>query len=280
MNSIGSLFSEAWDLYKQKWPVLVEIILLPTLVTMLGYVVMSIGLGSPFVIMGGVIVLIGWIAFAFSILPVIFSIHHATGVDASYKATIGWFWPFVWLVLLDMFAVAGGFFILVIPGIWLAFSFITVTYVFVIEQRRGIDVLRQSKDYIKGYWWAVAGRALLLALMFMVATVIIEIPVMILAGNAARVLTTIVMTLFFVPFSAIYQYVIFKNLRELKPALAGEQTKERTGFIKACAIIGVVVFVLIVVVSIALVKTGMVHLIRADRYAPSPGYPMQFPPQQ
>ena len=61
------------------------------------------------------------------------------------------------------------------------------------------------------------GKVLLLGLMFLAATIIIEIPVMIIAGNAARVLVTMVLTLFFVPFSAIYHYVIFENLRALKP---------------------------------------------------------------
>ena len=47
---------------------------------------------------------------------------------------------------------------LIIPGIWLAFALVLRPYTLVLEKRKGIDALRQSKDYIKGYWWAVLGR--------------------------------------------------------------------------------------------------------------------------
>jgi hypothetical protein len=279
LHSISSLFSDSWKLYKERWQVLVEIVLLPTLVIALGYVLLSLGL--PFSILGGLIVLIGYVIFVFSMLPLVFSLHHTAGVDASYKATIGWFWPFVWVTILEMLAVLGGSIMLIIPGIWLGIALMLMTYVFVIEHRRGLDALRQSKDYIKGYWWAILGRALLLGLIFLAATIIIEIPVMIIAGNAARTLVTMVLTLFFVPFSLIYNYVIFKNLRALKPELAEAQTKKGTGFLKTSAIVGIVVPVLVFFALVIAVGFGMFYNIRhIDRYAPPPGYGIQGPSPQ
>ncbi len=279
LHSIGSLFCDSWKLYKERWQVLVEIVLLPTLVVALGYVLLS--LGFPFSILGGLIVFIGYIIFVFSMLPVIFSLHHTAGVDASYKATIGWFWPFVWVTILEVFAVMGGFIILIIPGIWLGVALMLMMYVFVSEHRRGIDALRQSKDYIKGYWWAILGRVLLLGLMFFAAMVVIEIPVMIIAGNTARVLVTMLLTLFFVPFSIIYHYVIFENLRALKPEFADAQTKKGTGFIKTSAIVGIVAPVLAVCALVIALGFGIFHNIKyRDRFASPPGYVMQVPSQQ
>ncbi|MGD1003701.1 MAG: hypothetical protein ABR884_03980 [Minisyncoccia bacterium] len=276
LRSIGSLFSDSWDLYKERWQVLVEIVLLPTLVVALGYILLY--LGFPFSILGGLIVFIGYIIFVFSMLPVIFSLHHTAGVDASYKATIGWFWPFVWVTILEILAVMGGSIMLIIPGIWLGVALMLMMYVFVIEHRRGVDALRQSKDYIKGYWWAVLGRVLLLGLIFLAATIIIEIPVTIIVGNAARVLVTMVLTLFFVPFSVIYHYVIFENLRALKPELADAQTKRGTGFIKTSAIVGIVIPVLAVCALIIALGFGVFYSMRhIDRYASPPGYGMQVP---
>jgi hypothetical protein len=279
LHPIGSLFCDSWNLYKERWQVLVEIVLLPTLIVALGYVLLS--LGFPFSVVGGLIVFIGYIIFAFSMLPLIFSLRHAAGVDASYKATIGWFWPFVWVMIIEVLAVFGGFIMLIIPGIWLAIALSLVAYMFVIEHRRGIDALRQSKDYIKGYWWAVLGRVLLLGLIFGAATVVIEIPVMIIAGNAARVLVTMAMTLFFIPFSVIYHYVIFENLRALKPELAEAQTKKGTGFIKTSAIVGIVVPVLAVCALIVAMGFGLFYNMRhIDRYASPQGYGIQSPSQQ
>jgi hypothetical protein len=279
LHSISSLFFDSWKLYKERWQVLVEIVLLPTLVVVLGYVLLY--LGSPFSVLGGLIVFIGYIIFVFSMLPVIFSLQHTAGVDASYKATIKWFWPFMWVTILEIFAVMGGSIMLIIPGIWLGVALMLMTYVFVIEQRRGIDALRQSKDYIRGYWWAVLGRVLLLGLIFLVATIIIEIPVMIIAGNAARILVTMLLTLFFVPFSAIYHYVIFENLRALKPELAEVQTKKGTAFIKTSAIVGIMVPVLAVCVLAIALGLGVFYNMRhIDRYAPPPGYGMHPLPAQ
>jgi hypothetical protein len=279
LRSISSLFSDSWKLYKERWQVLVEIVLLPTLVILLGYVLFYLGL--PFSILGGLIVFIGYIIFIFSMLPVIFSLHHAAGADASYKATLGWFWPFVWVTILEILAVMGGFIMLIIPGIWLAVALMLMMYVFVIEHRRGVDALRQSKDYIKGYWWAVLGRVLLLGLIFLAATIIIEIPVTIIAGNAARVLVTMALTLFFVPFSVIYHYIIFENLRALKPELAEAQTKKGTGFIKTSAIVGIVIPILAVCALVIALGFGVFHAMRyMNRYAPSPGYGVQGSVQQ
>ena len=252
---------------------------MPTLIVALGYVLLS--LGSPFSILGGLIVFVGYIIFGFSMLPVIFSLHHTAGVDASYKATIGWFWPFVWVIILEILAVIGGSIMLIIPGIWLALALTFMTYVFVVEHRRGVDALRQSKDYIKGYWWAVLGRALLLGLIFLAATIIIEIPVMIIVGNAARVLVTMALMLFFTPFSVIYHYVLFENLRALKPDLAEMQTKQGTGFITVSTVVGIVIPVLAICAFIVAMGFGMFYTMRyIDRYASPPGHGMQIPLQQ
>jgi hypothetical protein len=278
LHSISSLFCDSWKLYKERWQVLIEIVLLPVLVIVLGYVLLF--LGFPFSIVGGLIVFIGYVIFVFSMLPVIFSLHHIAGVDASYKATIGWFWPFVWVTILDMLAVMGGSIMLIIPGIYLVIALMLMMYVFVIEHRRGVDALRQSKDYVKGYWWAILGRVLLLGLMFFAATIVVEIPIMIIAGNVAHVLVTMLLILFFIPFSIIYHYIIFENLRALKPELADAQTKKGTGFIKTSAIIGVVVPVLAIGLLIIALGFGIFHNIKyRDRFAPSPGYGMQVPLQ-
>jgi hypothetical protein len=274
LHSLGSLFNGAWALYKTRWGVLSEIVLLPVLVTILGYVL--IGLGFPFSVFGGVAILIGWIIFVFSALPVVYSVHHATGVDESYKVTIGWFWPFVWVSILEILAVAGGTIMLIVPGIWLGIAFSFMAYVFVIEGRKGIDALRQSKNYVKGYWWPVLGRVILLGIILVVISAIVQLPFSLLFGKTVSSIVSIGLILFFVPFSSIYSYLIFQNLRELKPHLVGEQTKKGTGFIKVSAIVGLVVPIILVAGVIILAAVGTFHMFeRAGSYTPPPGYGAQ-----
>lgn len=273
LNPLGSLFSGAWKLYRARWRVLVEIVLLPTLITVLGYVLMV--LGTPFSVLGALVVFIGWVVFVFSGLTVIFSVHNDTGVDDSYKSTIGWFWPFLWIAALEVLAVVGGSIMLIIPGIWLSVALSLAAYVFVIERRRGIDALRQSKDYVKGYWWAVMGRVLLLALIFIAAAIVIEVPFAMIGGRAAASIAYLAAALFFIPYTAIYHYLIFQNLRELKPAMETIEKRTGGGFIMASAIVGVAVPVLIALALVILAAVGTAHVFeRPPRYAP-PGYGVQ-----
>jgi hypothetical protein len=227
-------------------------------------------------VFGGVAILIGWIIFVFSALPVVYSVHHATGVDESYKVTIGWFWPFVWVSILEILAVAGGTIMLIVPGIWLGIAFSFMAYVFVIEGRKGIDALRQSKNYVKGYWWPVLGRVILLGIILVVISAIVQLPFSLLFGKTVSSIVSIGLILFFVPFSSIYSYLIFQNLRELKPHLVGEQTKKGTGFIKVSAIVGLVVPIILVAGVIILAAVGTFHMFeRAGSYTPPPGYGAQ-----
>jgi len=183
--------------------------------------------------------------------------------------------------ILEFLSVLGGAAMLIIPGIWLGIALSFAVYIFIIEHRRGIDALRQSKDYVKGYWWAVLGRTLLLALIYVVVMVIVRIPVTLMGGQIAGGILSAVMLLFFIPFSAIYHYIIFNNLRELKPELAEMKTKEGTGFIKASAIVGVIVPILLVILAVILIAFGAAYMVRnSGRYVPAPGYPMRAAPQQ
>lgn len=273
LRSLSSLFTETWGVYRERWATLVEIVLLPTLVVLLGAVLIGLGLGLFSAIVGGLIVFAGWIIFMFSVLPIVYSIHNGTGVDASYKATIGSFWPFVWVIILQVCAVMGGYVMLIIPGIWLAISLSFVTYVFVVEHRRGIDALRQSKDYIKGYWWAVLGRIFLLIVVYLAVVVIVRIPVTFLAGQIVGGIVSAVIVLFFIPFAMIYEYAIFKNLRELKPHLAETQTKAGTGFLKASAIVGIVVPVLAIILAVIFAGIGAFSAPgRMYQYGSPPAY--------
>lgn len=244
LNSISSLFSDAWKLYQKQFSVLAEIILLPLLIAVLGYILFA--LGAPFSILGGVVIFVAYVIFAYSALPLIFSIHHDAGVDASYKATLPLFWALVWIVIVEVMATIGGFVMLIIPGIWLSFAFSFVLYILVIEKRRGIDALRQSKDYIKGYWWAFFGRAILLSVIFWIIFLFVHIPFVIIGGVYGQVLAQLILSIFIIPFSMIYNYLIYKNLRELKPELIDKKATSGTQFIKTAAVVGVIGFVFII----------------------------------
>jgi hypothetical protein len=278
LHSVGWLWSATWKQYRDRLSVLFEIVLLPMLVIVLGYVLRGLGFLFPLSILGGIVAAIGWIILFFSVLPVIFSIHHDAGADASYKATVPWFWAFVWVAIFEMVAVLGGFVMLIVPGIWLGVAFGLTAYVFAIEGRRGIDALRQSREYVKGYWWAFLGRSLLLGLAYYVVVLVVEVPAGIFAGKFGAEIVVLFLALLFIPFSAIYHYLIYQNLRALKPELAGRKAGHTgTDFVNVSTIVGLVALIIIVLGLVLFVGFGIASAWRHWEYSPRGGYgaPMQ-----
>lgn len=255
LNSIGSLFSDTWSLYQERFTVLSEIVLLPALIMLLGYSLRY--LGFPFSVLGGLVLLVGIIIFIFSSLALVFSIHHNTGVDESYRQTTRFFWPYIWMGLLALFAVFGASVMLIIPGIWLAFALVLRPYTLVLEKRKGIDALRQSKDYIKGYWWAILGRTVLVVIIFAVLNIIINMPFALIGVPALGAVASMIVTILIVPFAVILYYKIYENLRTLKPDVA-ETPASHGGFIKVAAIVGLIVAIIVGIAAVI----GIVYLVQ------------------
>ena len=261
LNPIGSLFREAWRHYTARFSALMEIVLVPVLIIVLAYVLLFIG--SFFAVAGGLLLIVGWVAFVFATIALITSIDQGTGVDDSYRAAFPLFWSFLWLGILAVFAVLGGFVMLVIPGFWFGVSLSFGTYIFVVERRRGLDALRQSKKYVKGYWWACFGRSILLSVILWVIAVVVQVPIALIAGRLAALIVYLFIISLFIPFSITYQYLIYRNLRQLKPELADAHAEEGGGFIMASAIVGVVAAALILAAIIFFAGTGVFAQLRA-----------------
>jgi hypothetical protein len=261
LHSIGSLFSDTWRTYQDRFLVLIEIMLLPVLLVTLGYILLA--LGFPFSIAGGLADLVGWVVFMLATVALIFSLRNGTGMDASYKAAAGMFWPLVWLFILQTIAVLGAMVMFIVPGIWLYVALSIASYIFVIEHRRGIDALRQSKDYIKGYWWAMLGRMLLFGFIAWMIEVLVRSFVAAALGTTAASVALMLVVLFIVPFSAVYNYTLYENFRELKPELATAHTNIGKGFIKTSAIVGIVVpIILLTVLAIRIYPLLQMHAMR------------------
>lgn len=117
------------------------------------------------------------------------------------------FWSFLWVSILSGIVIAVGFVLLIIPGIlfmvWYAFA----AYVLVFEGQRGWSALKRSKKLVKGYWWAILGRLIVLILLAIVVSIAISwIPYI---GQLA-------LQVLFPPFSVAYAVLLYKSLKELK----------------------------------------------------------------
>ncbi len=107
-------------------------------------------------------------------------------------------------------AVLGGYVLLIIPGIIFSIWFSLSIFILLTEKKKGREALRASKILVSGYFWPLILRTLILTLaVSLVSMVLSLIP---LVGSLANM----AITLFILPFSNIYFYFIYKDLKRIK----------------------------------------------------------------
>lgn len=114
---------------------------------------------------------------------------------------------YYWVVFLRGLITLAGFILFIIPGIIFSVWFCFAQYAFVFEDTRGMKALYRSRELVKGYWWPVMGRLLLLLAVTM------------LISSIAK-LGFLINSLFTMPFGIIYIYAIYEDLKRVKNTAA------------------------------------------------------------
>ncbi|MEW6416978.1 MAG: hypothetical protein AB1480_02525 [Nitrospirota bacterium] len=214
LSNIGELFGRTWDIFKSRVGTLIVLYFL-SIVFMA--VPLGIFLGAGYMISilypdtkvislagGGILgMTIGMIGMFWGMAAFLFAVVNKDLriTDALEK---GWqkCWSFIWLSMVVGFIITGGFLLLLIPGIIFLVWFSLAQFVFANEDERGLNAIIKSKEYVRGYFLDVFVRLLLL---WIISAVIGIIP---LIGPVLAVL--------FVPFTMIFIYLIYSDLREIK----------------------------------------------------------------
>ncbi|MHC1698007.1 MAG: hypothetical protein AB9919_08145 [Geobacteraceae bacterium] len=124
------------------------------------------------------------------------------GLKEALQRGKGMILPLVWVSFLGAFIVCGGYLLLIIPGIIFSVWFVFGQFVLVEDEARGMGALLKSREYVRGQWFNVALRLLLI---WTVSGIIAAIP---LAGPF--------LSLVFFPYVMIYHYLICRDLRQIK----------------------------------------------------------------
>jgi len=121
----------------------------------------------------------------------------------------GWskYWPFFLVSLLTGLITGLGLLLLIVPGVIFMIWFVFSIYAVICEDKRGFKALSRSRELVKGHWWSVAKRVF--------ALMIIVFP---LSMSSAFIpyLCQLIFMILFPPFSVIYNYLIYQNLKEIK----------------------------------------------------------------
>ncbi len=214
LSGLGDLFSSSWEVFKNRIGILLVLYLI-----IIACVLVPVGLflGAGFLISlvmpegripllvgggftGGVI---GLCAAYWGGAALVFAVANETlGVRDSLVK--GWerLGSFVWVYSLTGFIIGGGFFLCVVPGVIFYVWFFFSQFVLAAEGDRGMAALLKSKEYVRGRWLDVFFRVFVLWIISVVAGMI---P---FAGSFLSIV--------FIPFSMIYHYRIYAELREIR----------------------------------------------------------------
>jgi hypothetical protein len=172
----------------------------------------SVGIGFSPAYM--VMALLSGIVNVFMSIAIILAIqNNALTVMESYKQSMLFFLRYIGLSIVMSVLLFLGFLILIIPGIILSVWFAFSTFVLVVERASIIDSLKKSREYVRGRWWAVFGRILLLGLVMLVISMIISgLSVAMPFGILATALVA-AFTMLLAPFAVAYMYLMYQDLK-------------------------------------------------------------------
>jgi len=211
LPEIADLFGRSWRNFQQRFAVLIGLYLLSMVAfivppaLLLGAAILS-GMakgGALFLILAATGALAGLYG-GFSCFGSF--LHAVADEDLSFKDALAKgrsiALPLLWVGFLTGFVISGGFLLFIIPGIIFMVWFFFAQFILVAEDVRGMGALLKSREYLRGQWFNVALRLLL---VWAASAIVGAIP---LAGP--------LLAIAFLPFVMIFHYLLYRDLAELK----------------------------------------------------------------
>lgn len=137
-----------------------------------------------------------------------------------FKETKNYFWPYLWLTILTTVFILLWSLLLIIPGIIASIFYSFAIYALFFDDKRGMKAIKRSVQLVKGYWWAIFGRLLVLGILVWIFSVIISLPVYFSQPDSwfYTVWNAIVQVISIIigPISLLFCYRIYQDLVKIK----------------------------------------------------------------
>ncbi len=227
MKNFTTLIKESFEVYKKKIkPILLLLLISVVGIAMLGVLIAATVLGTLMVEGSVVILLLASISlclvFVFWLIFIGFSflilVVKPVGTKLKEIFQEAWkkFWQYFWVVILSSFFLILSSLFLIIPGIIVGIYLSFYSYAFIIEGEKGMNALKRSWALVKGNWWKIFGRIILLNIVFGIVFAIV--------GLANDLLSTIFQFLS-MPFGIIFSYLLYLELKKSKEIQVPTQTQ-------------------------------------------------------
>lgn len=215
LTDIGELLTQSWSQFKSRIGVL-----LPLQLLSIGLLILctaaTVGIGSFFVLLlplykTPILIIavtigftIGLTAMFWPITALVMAVADSSlGLREALAAGWSRLWAFIWLFSLLGYVIAGGYLLCIIPGIIFTVWFFFAQYILATENIGGMNALLKSKAYVKDRWFDILIRLLVIWAIS--------------AGLGLIPLLGIILSFLIAPFSMIYSYLMFENLKTLNP---------------------------------------------------------------
>lgn len=221
----GQILKEAVETYKQHFWVLVALNLLIAVAPVL-YANLTIGWGKFFQVFFYIFILLMVYWSIAAQLLVIKNQGSNFGFSAAIENSRLIIWPLFATFIICAFAVLGGLFLLIVPGIIFMTWFSLYPFTVVDENLKYIDALKRSEYYVKGR----VGQTLVKLLYIIFLGIVIQIALGIILVTLQRMSGLTVdtfhrytfwlnnlLTLFLAPLLLIYQFELYKHLKFTRP---------------------------------------------------------------
>ncbi len=222
-NSLATpseLLSSSWKLFKVNWKELALICVVPALVNLVAVIFGATGIGTivaiPLMLFGAVLFI--------AVIPGLVDAVRKISADSlakisfkeQYKIGLGLFWPFLLIVVIQTLSAMGAWVLFIIPGIAVSIYLSMTVFTMVVDGHRGFSALTESFALVRGRWWPVFGRILILALLNIavsIALVIVTIPFSFAFGIVGKFVPNLLIYAIMIPFTFIYDYKLYESLK-------------------------------------------------------------------
>ncbi|MDP2864282.1 MAG: hypothetical protein Q8N73_01315, partial [bacterium] len=256
LKGVRQLLKESWKLYFSKIKTLLGIMVVPVGFSLfLSFIVPLFEDFGYWILIYPISFLVS-LFFQLLVIPtLLYNLKDNIGFRESYQKGLKIFKSYLWVYFLVFIITAGGFLVLIIPGILFSVWFSLAIYTLIFEEKRGMSALMRSKELVAGRWWGVFWRFLIFGLSVIVIGILISLTTfsLVRASISAEVVGQIgdiigyFLQLFITPFALIYGFLIYKNLEKIKEKVPyKEPAKERKVKYLLPGILGFLILVVII----------------------------------
>lgn len=141
-----------------------------------------------------------------------------SSVQELMRSVLPVFWRLLGAGLLAGVGIAGGFFLLIAPGLYLLTIWAVAAPVIVVERRKVTDAFGRSRQLVRGSGWPVLG-AVLTGFLIGIAAVLglTALAAAIVDGEIVRLVFTVLAQTVAAPIAALVASVLYFRLLELQP---------------------------------------------------------------